>query len=154
MCIRGSCHSSAVLPPLILGCPACTCWPIPLSVLSVPISTPLIADAWQQTLQAHPDREWISYLITSIWEEFRIGLLSQPRCHSMAGSYPSATSQGEVIAAFLATQVQAGYITGPLLAYLCTGVITSHMAVFPKIHLGNWTYPLQTTTASMTTLIY
>lgn len=106
--------------------------PIPSSVLSIPISTPLIADAWQQALQAHPDREWVSHLVTGIRQGFRIGLLSQPRCRSTVGSYPSASSQAEVITSFLASQVQAGYITGPLPAHLCTGVITSRMAVVPK----------------------
>ena len=105
---------------------------LPPPILSHPVSSPLVADAWQQALVAHPDRDWVSCLITGIREGFRIGLQDQPTCRPTVGNSPSTAAHSAVVSAFLAAQVQAGNMVGPLPAHLCSNVITSRMAVIPK----------------------
>ena len=85
---------------------------LPTSIHTLPVSTPLLADAWHQALLTYPDREWASYLVTGIWEGVRIGLLAHPNCQS-----PSAAAHCEVVSSFLASQVEAGYMIGPLTAH-------------------------------------
>ena len=91
---------------------------------------------WQKTLLAHPDREWVSHLVTGIWEGFRIGLLAHPNYHSIVGKSPSAVAQCKIVLSSLASQVNAGYMIGPFPAHSCTNVVTSCMAVVPKSTQG------------------
>ena len=111
---------------------------LPTPIHALPVSTPLRADAWQQALLTHPDREWASHLVTGIQHGFRIGLLAHPNCQSIVGNSPSAAAHCEVVSSFLASQVKAGYMIGPLPAHVCSNVVTSCMAVVPKSTSGKF----------------
>ena len=104
----------------------------PPTVTQAPISTPLIADAWEQALQAHPNRRWVTHLITGLRQGFRIGLQSNPQCRSSSHNSPSARQQASVVSNFIASQVQAGYMLGPFPPAQCPGVLTASIAVIPK----------------------
>ena len=111
---------------------------LPTSIHTLPVSTPLLADTWHQALLTHPDREWASHLVTGIREGVRIGLLANSNCQSIVGNFPSAATHCEVVSSFLASQVEAGYIIGPLPAHVCSNVVTSRMAVVPKSTPGKF----------------
>ena len=99
---------------------------------TLPVSTPLLAVAWQQSLLSHLNREWASYLVTGIWDGFRIGLLAHPNCQSIVGNSLSAAAHCTVISSFLASQVEAGYTIGPLPAHVRLNIVISRMAVVPN----------------------
>ena len=120
--------------------------PLPTSIHTLPVSTPLLADAWHQALLTHPDREWASHLVTGIREGVRIGLLAHPNCQSIVGNSPSAAAHCEVVSSFLASQVEAGYMIGPLPAHVCSNVVTSRMAVVPKSTPGKFSLRMPTIT--------
>ena len=109
----------------------------PTGSLPTPIQA-LRADAWQQALLTHPDWEWASHHVTGIQHRFRIGLLAHPNCQSIVGNSPSAAAHCEVVSSFLASQVKAGYMIGPLPAHACSNVVTSRMAVVPKSTPGKF----------------
>ena len=111
---------------------------VPPMVLTAPISTPLVVDAWAAALQSHPMREWVECLITGMKEGFRIGLVREPNCQSSQGNTPSAMERADVISNFLSSQCRAGHVLGPLPPENCAGIVTSRMAAIPKKTPGKW----------------
>ena len=71
-------------------------------------------------------------------EGFHIGLRQTPYCRSSTGNTPSAIARTEVVSTFLMFQSRAGYMLGPLPPESCQGVVTSYMAVIPKMVPGKW----------------
>ena len=102
---------------------------LPTSIHTLPVSTPLLADAWHQALLTYPGREWTSHLVTGIREGVRIGLLAHPNCQSIVGNSPSAAAHCEVVSSFLASQVEDSS---------CSNVVTSRMAVISKSTPGKF----------------
>ena len=59
-------------------------------------------------------------------------------CRSSSQNSPSAREHEDVVDAFIAQQLAAGFMTGPFLPADCSGVITSNLAVVPKKTPGKW----------------
>ena len=114
----GSCHN--------------LCQHTPGVVSNAPVSTPLVVSAWQQALAPHPDRDWVRHLVVGLQDGFRIGLQPNPVCHSALGNSPSTLANQGVVAKFIGTQVNAGYMIGPLPPHECAHITTSRLAVIPK----------------------
>ena len=121
-----------------LGAGHTTAGPVPSTISQLPTATPLVPDAWERALRAHPNQSWVTHLITGIRQGFRIGLQKHPRCRSSPHNAPSAEQQGSVVSDFIATQVKAGCMIGPLPPAQCPGVITSSLAVIPKKSPGRF----------------
>ena len=107
-------------------------------VTNAPVSTPLSISAWQQALTLHPNRNWVQHLVAGLQDGFRIGLHSNPVCHSAQGNSPSALANQEAVAKFIRTQISAGDMVGPLSPHKCTNIIISRLAVIPKKTLGQF----------------
>ena len=110
---------------------------VPSAVTLKPISTPLNADAWAQAFCNHPDQAFVAALVDGIRHGFHIGLVPSTACRSSSQNSPSAQEHGDVVGAFIAQQLAAGFMTSPFLPADCSGVITSNLAVVPKKTLAN-----------------
>ena len=94
---------------------------LPTSIHTLPVSTPLLADAWHQALLTHRHSGGGSH---------RPPGSSQLPIY--CGQRPSAAAHCEVISSLLASQVEAGYMIGPLPTNVRSNFATSHMVVIPK----------------------
>ena len=58
--------------------------------------TPLIAEAWEDTLQHHPDRRFANYIVRGIREGFRIGANRDKLVNPVFSNLPSASVQSQL----------------------------------------------------------
>ena len=77
-------------------------------------------------------------LVDGIRHGICIGLVPSTACCSSSQNFPSAQKHENVVDAFIAQQLAAGFMTGPLYPADCSGVTTSNLAVVPKKTLGKW----------------
>ena len=84
---------------------------VPPAVTLKPISTPLNADAWAQAFCNHPDQAFVAALVDGIRHGFHIGLVPSTACRSSSQNSPSAQEHGDVVDAFIAQQLAAGFMT-------------------------------------------
>lgn len=80
------------------------------------IRSPLLdhLTAWQSGLAAHPDRAFANYITGGIPDGFRIGFSYTRTLNPARRNMPSAEHHPEVVEAYLAGEVLAGRIIGPL----------------------------------------
>lgn len=88
--------------------------PAYLQTVSSPLRDHL--SAWQLALGSHPDKDFMSYILQGINCGLRVGFdysrsLSPAQCNM-----PSTKDYGEVVESYLAGEVPAGRIIGPLSA--------------------------------------
>ena len=101
------------------------------------IQLPLVSKEWEKALQFHPDRAFVQYLLMGIQQGFRIGfdfnclLSSSPINMSSANDHPS------VVADYLANELHAGRIIGPIPSHLRDSIHISSFGVIPKRHQEN-----------------
>ena len=106
------------------------------------IRSPLLdhLTAWQRGLAAHPDRAFANYITGGIRDGFRIGFSYTRTLNPARRNMPSAEHHPEVVEAYLAGEVPAGRIIGPL----PPGTTHDHvqinrLGVIPKGHApGRW----------------
>ena len=132
-------HGQPVLPATVRPTP----YPAPHGhprppLVSAPVRTPLQPEAWRQALAPHPDRPWVSALLSGLSDGFRTGLQQHPQCRSRHSNSLSARAHPEVVRDFLHNQVRSGYMVGPLDPTLCGNIVTSSIAVIPKKNPGKW----------------
>ena len=107
--------------------------PAQLQTISSPLRDHL--SAWQLALGSHPDKEFVSYILEGIINcGFRVGFdYSRSLCparHNM----PSTRDHGDVIDTYLAGEVPAGRIIGPLSSSTTSKVKVqiNHLGIVPK----------------------
>ena len=104
------------------------------------INTPLNIRTWEVELRAHPDREYVQFLLEGIQQGFRIGFdYSHHSCSSVSSNMKSTSIHPEPIDKYIRDEVEAGCIIGPLPDELKGQVQISCFGVIPKPHQpGKW----------------
>ena len=96
------------------------------------ITTPLVADRWQQELSDHDDIGFKQYIVDGIRHGFRIGFQhGRKTSKSAVGNMASAVQHPEPVADYLATELQAGRIVEIPKEYI-PAIQVSRFGVIPK----------------------
>ena len=104
------------------------------------MTTPLIANRWEESLQDHADRDFASYITSGIQHGFRIGYqYAGYGHHSARSNMPSALANSEVVQEYIMREVQAGRVLGPIDPNSIPEFQISRFGVIPKLALpGHW----------------
>ena len=104
------------------------------------IQCPMVSAAWEQGLRDHSDNKYSSYLIYGILAGFRVGFqYGRMQCTSAASNMQSARQPPEVIDAYLAAEVRAGRVLGPMEPGNHPRVHVNQFGLVPKSHQpGKW----------------
>ena len=87
-----------------------------ISVPTLP-STPINIDALEEELRSHPNRDFVSTLITNLRDGFRVGYFG-PEFSFECPNLKSVEEYPDVMAAYLEKKVKLGHISGPYLTCL------------------------------------
>ena len=68
---------------------------------------------WQAALEAHPDMQFVSYILDGIWYGFQIGFSRRQHLVLAIQNVPSAMEHPEVVEQYLTDEISAGQIIGP-----------------------------------------
>ncbi len=100
----------------------------------------MVPELWEECLAIHPDRAYVDFLVQGLREGFRIGFRhGSASCHSAASNMQSADVQPEVIKDFLASELSAGRVLGPVDSDTARCVQVNRFGLVPKGHqLGKW----------------
>ena len=103
------------------------------------IQSPLVSKEWEKALQFHPDRAFVHYLLMGIQQGFRIGFNFTCRLSSSPKNMCSANDHLSVVAdyMYLANELHAGRIQGPIPSHLRDSIHISSFGVIPKRHQEN-----------------
>lgn len=113
--------------------------PAQLQTVSSPLWDHL--SAWQLALGSHPDKDFISYILEGINCGFRVGFDHSRSLYPSRHNMPSAKDHGKVVESYLAGEVSAGRIIGPLSACTTSKVKAqiNRLGVVPKGRAsGKW----------------
>ena len=117
---------------------------VPLEPKALPhalsvVVTPLRREAWSSELQAHPDAEFVRFILQGLENGFRIGFeYVRHTCTSAKRNMLSAVQHPQPIASYIEKEHLAGRIVGPLPPGT-EGVQVSRFGVIPKPHQpGKW----------------
>ena len=106
------------------------------------LQTPLKIAERERSLRQHPDRNFCDYLLCGLTEGFKIGLrymYNSCSCHGARSNMKSATENQTVIYDYLAGEVEAGRMIGPLEHQSMPAVHINHFGVISKNHQpGRW----------------
>ena len=85
---------------------------------------------------AHPDRQFVHYILTGIEKGFRIGFSdTEVTCHSTECNLLSESSNPEVVSKHLAEDVTLGQVVGLLPLQQVPGVHNTPFSVIAKGHM-------------------
>ena len=100
---------------------------------------PLEWAKWCYALHDHPDREFVTYIVSGIRAGFRIGFqYKSVECKAATRNMPSASLCEGKIDEFLATECAAGRILGPFERELVPMVHVSRLGAVPKSTPGKY----------------
>lgn len=102
------------------------------------VISPLRWQKWDARLSSYPDQRLRTYLVEGIRHGFRIGYSYDAVCRRAKGNMKSAQDNPQVIRDYLATELQAGRILGPLDGEQYPYIQTSRFGVIPKSTPGKW----------------
>ena len=108
----------------------------PLPIHAHTIHTPLQVHLFELLLRTHPDQQFADYLVTSLFQGFRIGY-NGPRTQLKAPNLRSAHDHPQVIDEALAKEVSANRIAGPYHHSPFPNVHCSGLGIVPKSD-GSW----------------
>ncbi len=100
----------------------------------------MVPELWEECLAIHPDRAYVDFLVQGLREGFRIGFRhGSVSYHSAASNMQSADVHPEVIKDFLASELSAGQVLGPVDSDTARCVQVNRFGLVPKGHqLGKW----------------
>ena len=99
------------------------------------ITSPFSPDTWEAALTIHPDRAFVSYLLSGLKHGFRIGFDRRHHLIQAKDNMPSTKNNPDVVTAYLRNEAQARRIIGPLsLPENQTDIHISRFGVIPKQH--------------------
>jgi len=112
----------------------------PEPLYSTDIVTPLNQQAWASALQNHPDQCFCRYICEGISRGFRIGFDYQScTCKSATSNMASAKQHPQPVAKYLAEELEAKRIVGPLPAAMSSKIQVNRFGVIPKrSQPGKW----------------
>ncbi len=85
--------------------------PTSLPATATAITTPLKVEEWQKALAAHPEREFVKYVINGVCHGFRIGFDRRKVAPvSTSRNIPSTFQHPEPVRQYLATELNANRI--------------------------------------------
>ena len=124
------------LKQLAAHMPECRGAPPPL----LQVTTPLKWETWARALQAHPDRDFVAYIVEGLRDGFRIGFnYAGHTCNPAKRNMLSASQHPAVIDEYLREECGLSRIIGPLNAMEVEGIQISRFGVIPKPHKpGKW----------------
>ena len=102
------------------------------------VNTPLRWQAWERSLEQHPDPRFRAYIANGIRFGFRVGYTYQHPCRTSSRNMPSALERPEVVREYLATECSEGRVLGPLDPTKFPQIHTSRFGVIPKGSTGRW----------------
>ena len=102
------------------------------------IHTPLVWEAWEKSLAAHPDKRLTTFIVEGIKEGFRVGFDYHHRCQAAPHNMASAREHPDVVSKYLALECAKGRVVGPLESELLPQVQVSSFRVIPKALTGKW----------------
>lgn len=109
-------------------------WPL----CSTPIQVPVLA----AYLRAHPDREFVQFLLEGLQTGFRIGYVPQPGkkgLRAYPGNRPSVEKCPAAVTQYISNECLAGRMVGPLSETLSESIHCSPIGLVPKGHnTGKW----------------
>ena len=79
------------------------------------ITSPFSPDAWEDVLTTHPDRAYVSYLLSGLKQGFRIGFDRRHHLIQAKDIMPSTKNNPDVVTAYLRNEAQARRINRPSL---------------------------------------
>ena len=113
----------------------------PHPVLRV-VQKPLRVVAWASALEAHPDRAFVRFILSGIWEGFRGGFDHRTPLRSAARNMYSALEHPEIVQAYLHAECSRGRMLGPFPAVVYASLPLchiNHFGVIPKVRgTGKW----------------
>ena len=117
------------------------CVPSVAEVITSPlamVNSPLRVEKWEAALLSHPDGAFVSYLIRGMTWGFRIGVDRHiQRCKPCRKNMMSANQYPQVVEEYLASELKAGRVVGPLDLQKYPQVQVSPFGVIPKSHQPN-----------------
>ena len=100
--------------------------------------TPLRYQALQEALRSHPDPEFTSFILRGLRDGFRIGFAHQSqRLRATDRNHPSSLANPTSVNAFIAAELDAGRLQGPVAASAKPLLHTSPIGLVPKGHTMN-----------------
>ena len=94
---------------------------------------------WKKYLADHPDEAFRDCILEGIQQGFRVGFDYQGnKCHPAAGNLKSARENAGVVEEYIAKEVAAQRVVGPLTPGEVPGLQTSPFGVIPKRQPGKW----------------
>ena len=103
-----------------------------LPLIGNSITSPLIVHNWSSALENHPDREFVHYILQGLTHGFHIGFDREVKCRSAKNNMRSALENPYPVDEYLAEELQAGRIVGPLNPNQLDGAQVSRFGVIPK----------------------
>ena len=97
--------------------------------------SPIRVDRLRKEASAHPDLQFVDYVLTGIQEGFRVGFNPlSVSLRSARQNMPSASLQPSVIDDYLQTELAKGRVAGPFSAPPLPNLHISRFGVIPKKH--------------------
>ena len=110
----------------------------PLPQLPIPLApTPVRVLALSRMLSAHPQRQWVDYLLRGLSFGFSTGYTG-PHHPRHSHNLPSAASRPEVISSYIAKECASGHTAGPFMHPPFPNFIVNPLGAVPKKRTGKW----------------
>lgn len=103
------------------------------------ITTPLKPEVWKKKLMAHPDQDFVHYIIRGIETGFAVGVDCSKEIAPAKRNMQSALTNPELVDKYLQTELELGNICGPFAPGSIEGLQINRFGVIPKKHQpGKW----------------
>ena len=110
----------------------------PLPQLPIPLApTPVRVLALSRMLSAHPQHQWVGYLLCGLSFGFSTGYTG-PHHPRHSHNLPSAASRPEVISSYIAKECASGHTAGPFMHPPFPNFIVNPLGAVPKKCTGKW----------------
>ena len=106
----------------------------------MPVSTPLVVDAWVEALKTHPDKAFARYVCEGLRHGFRVGFSYSLPLQSATANMESARHHPQVISAYIRKELSLGRMLGPFSDTRSLPPLHfNRFGVIPKVHnTGKW----------------
>ena len=105
------------------------------------MASPLVLQEWDKALEKHPDQVYAKFLGRGLHQGFRVGFNRSQSLRSAKNNMKSAVDHPEVVSKYLAEEVAAGRVIGPIPEEATKGahLHISRFGVIPKPNKpGHW----------------
>ena len=99
-----------------------------LPILGKTITSPLVVHNWSAALEKHPDQKFVHYILQGLTQGFHIGFNRELKCRPAK----SALQNSDPVDKYLAQELQAGRVVGPLDFDQLEAAQVSLFGVIPK----------------------